>query len=323
MNAPLLVLSGILETCPIAPSVMVEGNNQMMDDKSNKATVFDVPQQNNPSAQVDNRPQEITSEDAFQIIDNVVEMFAGAHKTPLCPVCGREAQFVTGRKDRGVQHPDIVTARYSCGLHGHIIAGPIVDIGLSGTVYDPSLEVAARRAWFTMMNEIMKPTAASNDSDIIPVLQDWVGRITRRQQGVLVLALRGPDGMYKEHPSKNLIRSMRACVMNSGIEGTPMELGKWYPHDTFMRMDLLADIVRWEQEAVKPFFSRIDEYNIHFYQHLLHAAAVLGFHHPNLEVRSHWLRFYKKGCSKLHMTPETKDEFTYRLRDGDRGIEAE
>lgn len=150
------------------------------------------------------------------------------------------------------------------------------------------------------------------------VLQDWVMELPLRQQGVLILALRGPDGTRKESEAKPIIRTLRACTMNSGREGRPMDLGQRFVGDAFMRMDLIANPVSW-QATMDGFYSSIDEHNIHFLQHLLHAAAVLGFNHPTEEVAWCWLAFYHRGVEKLHMLPESKEQFTYRLRDGDRG----
>lgn len=152
------------------------------------------------------------------------------------------------------------------------------------------------------------------------VIQDWIHEIPLRQQGVLLIALRGPDGMRKESPAKPIIRTLRGCAMNTGRYGVPMPLGEFFPDDRFMRMDLIADQHLWG-DAVDNFFGSIDELNVHFLQHLLHAAAVLGFNHPIPIVRQRWLDFYHRGVDKLHMKPETEAEFVHRLRNGKRDLE--
>lgn len=154
------------------------------------------------------------------------------------------------------------------------------------------------------------------------VLQDWTAEISLRQQGVLVLALRGPDGLTKESGCKNIIRSLRACVMNSGREGRPMADGTVWRNDPFMRMDLVTDDVEW-YNATQAFLQDIDTYNLHFFQHLIHAAAVCGLHHPHRTVRNNWWRFYERCCMKLHIHPETPAEIQHRLRDGERTEEEE
>lgn len=150
------------------------------------------------------------------------------------------------------------------------------------------------------------------------VLQDWVQELPWRQQGVLTLALRGPDGVTKEAGCKPLIRSLRGCVMNSAQNGRPLEVGeRLVEGDDFMRMDLMSNWADWSTTC-KRFFKDIDTYNIHFYQHLIHAAMILGYRHPNEEVGRMWDWFYKKACGKLHMRPETPQDMDFRLRDGPR-----
>lgn len=149
------------------------------------------------------------------------------------------------------------------------------------------------------------------------VVQDWIANLPLRQQGVLLLALRGPDGTRKEGAAKPILRSLRACTMNSGRHGVPMEHGETFDGDAFMRMDLICDDDLWTA-ASKAFYDSIDEYNIHFFQHLIHACAVLGFNYPHASIARRWLDFYHHGVEKLHMIPETREQFTYRLRDGRR-----
>ena len=174
--------------------------------------------------------------------------------------------------------------------------------------------------WEAMMENLMAHANIERRSTVTgftPVLQDWVNTITRRKQGVLILALRGPDGFAKEHANKDIIRTLRACVMNSGREGTAMQLGQAYASDKFMRMDLIADKAIWEITLDK-FFSSLDEYNMDFYLHLIHAAEVLGFHHPLFIVKHRWSAFYERACDMMHVNPETKEQFDLRLADGMR-----
>jgi hypothetical protein len=154
------------------------------------------------------------------------------------------------------------------------------------------------------------------------VLQHWVGRLTHRQQGVLLLALRGPDGIVKQSHSKLILRNLRGCVMNSGREHKPMALGTFYATDSFMRTVEIADDRLWEQ-AINNFLSEIDSFNLHFFQHLIHAAAVLGIGHWDMDIRARWWSLYTEGVRKLHLHPETKEELRHRLRDGERPEEDE
>lgn len=151
------------------------------------------------------------------------------------------------------------------------------------------------------------------------VLQDWVMNISLRQQGVLILALRGPDGARKEDIAKPVIRALRALVMNSGRECKPMSMGVHWRDDPFMSTAHIgSDDPRDWTKVVREFYGSIDQYNIHFLQHLWHAYAVVGMHHPLEEIRDRCWDFYLRGCKALHMHPETKDEIEHRLREGIR-----
>lgn len=148
------------------------------------------------------------------------------------------------------------------------------------------------------------------------VLQDWVMQLPLRQQGVLILALRGPDGAVKESATKPIVRSLRACVMVSGREGSPMEVGQKFDDDSFMRMDLVTWRTEWA-EVCKCFHNSMDAMNLHCWQHLIHAALIAG-QHPDKEVAYNWTYFYRTTVHKLHLYPETLDQMRYRLRDGKR-----
>ncbi len=39
----------------------------------------------------------------------------------------------------------------------------------------------------------------------VGLLADWISDLSLQQQAVLVLALRGPDGFPKQHPSKEVL----------------------------------------------------------------------------------------------------------------------
>lgn len=149
------------------------------------------------------------------------------------------------------------------------------------------------------------------------VLQDWVMDISLRQQGVLVIALRGPDGVCKEDPAKPIVRTLRALVMNSGREGKPMAMNMQWLSDPFMSTAYVSNNSSWTI-TVNTFMDEWDAYNIHFLQHLAHAFAVVGIHHPIEYVRVNCWWFYEYTAHKLHYHPETKEEIQQRLRDGVR-----
>src|SRR5665213_3388169 len=52
-----------------------------------------------------------------------------------------------------------------------------------------------------------------------PATQDWVHTISIMQQSVLLSAIRGPDGIRKNHVAKFLLRWYRRCVLISAFDG--------------------------------------------------------------------------------------------------------
>jgi hypothetical protein len=153
------------------------------------------------------------------------------------------------------------------------------------------------------------------------VLQDWIlENCSLRMQGVLVIALRGPDGAVKESNAKPIVRTLRALVMNSGREGKPMEMGTGWKTDPFMTTIWIAHETNWNG-VVQQFFGDMDSFNLHFFQHLIHA--IIGMYHPNFDVRMRCWHFYTEACHRLHVIPETYQEIEHRLRDGVREGEEE
>ena len=60
----------------------------------------------------------------------------------------------------------------------------------------------------------------------VSVLQDWLLDLPMQQQAVLLLACRGCDVVPKEHPSKPLVRLLRAYVMNAARVGRALRPGE-------------------------------------------------------------------------------------------------
>lgn len=149
------------------------------------------------------------------------------------------------------------------------------------------------------------------------VLQDWVMCLPLREQGVLVIALRGPDGARKEHGAKNIVRSLRGSVMVTGATGKPLAPGESLPDDSFMDLFRIGHpkSEHWN-DAQREFFRSWDEYNVHFLFHLIHAAEVLGYRHPVDFIAERWRHFYYRCCDKCHVYPEGFVTMKSRLKDG-------
>ena len=151
------------------------------------------------------------------------------------------------------------------------------------------------------------------------VLQSWVHELPFMQQSVLITACRGPDTLPKDHVAKLVCRWLRRCFMLSAFEGrvinTPDDPGggsftgpSVAPCETVERIGLLKVL------AVD-YLRRVDEMPHHFQLHILHAAEILGYHHPDRRIRDWWNWFYVELAHDMHLVPELQEEMDLRLSD--------
>lgn len=160
------------------------------------------------------------------------------------------------------------------------------------------------------------------------VLQDWVHGLTFMQQSVLIAAVRGPDGIKKDHPVKVLCRYLRRCFLISAFDRTTI----WDPYHTgggSFTGPCYSPEVASLKHAVELYFRSVDELPHHFQLHLMHAAEILGYKHPETEevvdtamvkvvgAREFWHDFYVKCCADMHVHPETEQEMDKRLGDNE------
>lgn len=144
------------------------------------------------------------------------------------------------------------------------------------------------------------------------VLQPWVMELPFMQQTVLISAIRGPDGLPKNHASKECIRWFRRSILLSAFSGLPINDMYEAGGGSFMGP---VSVTRSTDKILKSYFDHIDELPIHFHMHLLHAAEIVGYKHPIPSIREFWNEFYLKGVKYLHLEHETAERMDYRLAD--------
>jgi len=142
-------------------------------------------------------------------------------------------------------------------------------------------------------------------------MQKWVESVTLMQQTVLVTAIRGADTLPKDHLSKYLLRWYRRCVLVSAFDRCTLD----DPHDprggSFMgpigepSLDQLAST----------YLRSVDELPFHFHMHLVHAAEIVGYKHPNPKTRDWWHSFYLAAVRDMHLHPESESDLDSRLGD--------
>ena len=145
------------------------------------------------------------------------------------------------------------------------------------------------------------------------VFQDWLFDLTMQQQSVLVLGCRGPDGIAKFHPTKEIVARYRATVLKAAYLGRPMRIDEG-DDTTFMTLLGFSDDDHWHKICCL-FFDHVDSLPHHYYLHLAHGAQIAGYKHPMETFRQRWGVFYLQCCHDMHLTAETEAQMDERLSD--------
>jgi len=159
------------------------------------------------------------------------------------------------------------------------------------------------------------------------VLQDWTNNLTFMMQSVLITSCRGPDGIRKDHPVKVLIRYLRRsfliCAFDGKVRWSPYEEGggsftgplHLTPEQKIARNGRDDDGVGHIDGYVGTYLKHVDELPHHFQLHLMHAAEILGYEHPDSDVRGFWNTFYRSVVKDAHLYPESRQQLWRRLGD--------
>lgn len=210
---------------------------------------------------------------------------------------------------------DIVIAFTNAGIELHI-----KDMGnLINSPTRSSAVVAGRKALTDLNNYIaleasmidqrfrIKAYRERNSS----VVNEWVNKLPYMMQAMMLTALRGPDGMPKDTIVKNILMYLRGTLLKPADDGLDNN------SDTFMWMDhtkgyMDNDSVDFNTYA-KWLWEDHDAYPHHFLMHLIHCAEIIGYKHPNGQIRAYWFKFYTDACDVMHMHPESHDQLNRRL----------
>ena len=144
-------------------------------------------------------------------------------------------------------------------------------------------------------------------NEIQSVIHDWVSILPFTQQAVLMCSMRGPDGLNKNHPAKYITQFIRGAVMKPAYPNFNRD-DDYHPNG-FMRFDWQ----HFERDA-QIFFDDVDQLPHHYYLHLIHACQIIGYSHPDDEIRLLFEHFYFYACQSFHMRPESKLELFERLK---------
>lgn len=132
------------------------------------------------------------------------------------------------------------------------------------------------------------------------VVQPWFINLTFKQQTVILSALRGCDGKCKEDISKKITRFYRSIILKNA--------------DNTSSFMTTQDIITFKNDFDN-LLSDVDSYPIHFIFHLTHGIEIIGYHHPEDNIRQLFHELYCKTCKALHVNIESKKELDERLKD--------
>lgn len=156
-----------------------------------------------------------------------------------------------------------------------------------------------------------------------PVTQEWVHGLSYMQQTVLLTAVRGPDGLPKYAGVKFLLRWYRRCILVSSLDGGVLDT----PYDprggSFMgpsgeQRVGPTGLVPWHafmDEILGDYLRELDGVPHHFQLHLLHSFEIVGYKHPDLQIRTWFSRAYERLVHDMHLWPETEAQLDARLND--------
>lgn len=164
------------------------------------------------------------------------------------------------------------------------------------------------------MNDSPTPDSSQFETPALghSVIPEWITTCSYQQQSVLLLALRGPDGVRKHHPAKAVHTAYRGTMLRAAERGRFLRWGE--EADSFMSLHLMADMELWET-AINAFFAHVDELPHHYVAHLAHAAQIIGHRHPEKRCREAWGYFYYRWCNDLHVELEGETLMNTRLDD--------
>ena len=133
----------------------------------------------------------------------------------------------------------------------------------------------------------------------LSVVQSWVEELPLRMQSVMLLGLRGPD--HERCPEiKKMTRWLRGLVLRPANPHNVVQFMRAEPPERIKEKSL----IHRELEFVP----------MHYYTHLMHVLEVIGYRHPNEQIREHGLWLFFDMCRLLHLPPESDAEFSERLR---------
>lgn len=151
-----------------------------------------------------------------------------------------------------------------------------------------------------------------------PAQQDWVCSLSIMQQSVLFAAIRNADGVEKRHASKGLLRWFRRCILLSAFDQRALTNPNEPGGGSFTGTLSNTDGWEWTLEQAADFFiDARDGMTLHYFAHAMHAFEIVGYKHPDPDIRGYWNGVYVRMAHALHLFPESEAQLDRRLCDNE------
>jgi hypothetical protein len=120
-----------------------------------------------------------------------------------------------------------------------------------------------------------------------------------------------------------LLRWYRRCILLSAMDGRVIANPCEQNGGSFTGPSLDDDgddrySDHWSdrmQVHVNDYLRNVDALPHHYQMHFMHAVEILGYKHPQHEIRFFWHQLYLRLVNDFHLHPETEAELDDRLGD--------
>lgn len=142
------------------------------------------------------------------------------------------------------------------------------------------------------------------------VLRQWVVDLSLREQGSLIVAVRGCDLTPKfplQSPERILVSFLRYLICNPADQ---REVDS-EPGCFMITYEKAIQVLGENCEKFK--MSCFGHYPEHWVTHIFQAYEILGYQYPCEDIRKYCEKIYLKYVYGLHLNPETKEQMLIRL----------
>ena len=146
------------------------------------------------------------------------------------------------------------------------------------------------------------------------VMQSWTFSLPMQQQTCLISAVRAPDALAKSDPHKRVWRMLRRCILKSALAKGDVLCGGGVP--ACFQQDgggSFMGPVEQPYASLAEYLRDVDRVPHHAHLHLVHAAEIVGYKHPDPAIREFWIDFYRHAVEDMHLAIELEVEMDKRL----------